>query len=42
MKAILFHQHGGLEVLQYADFPTPEPKAKVNYFERSRWISDKQ
>ncbi len=27
MKAILFHQHGGLEVLQYADFPTPEPKA---------------
>jgi NADPH:quinone reductase-like Zn-dependent oxidoreductase len=27
MKAILFHQHGGAEVLQYADFPTPEPKA---------------
>jgi NADPH:quinone reductase-like Zn-dependent oxidoreductase len=27
MKAILFHQHGGPEVLQYADFPTPEPKA---------------
>ena len=25
MKAILFHQHGGPEVLQYADFPTPEP-----------------
>ena len=27
MKAILFHQHGGPEVLEYADFPTPEPKA---------------
>ena len=26
MKAVLFHQHGGPEVLQYADFPTPEPK----------------
>lgn len=26
MKAILFHQHGGPEVLEYADFPTPEPK----------------
>jgi len=25
MKAILFHQHGGLEVLEYADYPTPEP-----------------
>jgi NADPH:quinone reductase-like Zn-dependent oxidoreductase len=27
MKTVLFHQHGGLEVLQYTDFPTPEPKA---------------
>jgi NADPH:quinone reductase-like Zn-dependent oxidoreductase len=27
MKTVLFHQHGGPEVLQYADFPTPEPKA---------------
>ncbi|MBK7456268.1 MAG: zinc-binding dehydrogenase [Anaerolineales bacterium] len=27
MKAILFHQHGGPEVLQYTDFPTPQPKA---------------
>ncbi len=27
MKATLFHQHGGPEVLQYSDFPTPEPKA---------------
>lgn len=27
MKAVLFHQHGGPEVLQYTDFPTPEPKA---------------
>ena len=27
MKAILFHQHGGPEVLQYIDFPTPQPKA---------------
>jgi len=27
MKAILFHQHGGPEVLQYTDFPTPRPKA---------------
>lgn len=26
MKAILFHQHGGTEVLEYADFPTPIPK----------------
>lgn len=25
MKAILFHQHGGPEVLEYADYPTPEP-----------------
>jgi len=27
MKTVLFHQHGGPEVLQYTDFPTPEPKA---------------
>lgn len=26
MKAVLFHQHGNLDVLQYADFPTPEPR----------------
>ena len=26
MKAALFRQHGGPEVLEYADFPTPEPK----------------
>lgn len=26
MKAILFHQHGGPEVLEYTDFPAPEPK----------------
>jgi NADPH:quinone reductase-like Zn-dependent oxidoreductase len=26
MKAILFRKHGGPEVLEYADFPTPEPK----------------
>jgi NADPH:quinone reductase-like Zn-dependent oxidoreductase len=25
MKAVLFHQHGSPEVLQYEDFPTPEP-----------------
>ena len=25
MKVVLFHQHGGPEVLQYSDFPTPEP-----------------
>lgn len=25
MKAILFHQHGGPEVLQFSDFPMPEP-----------------
>jgi len=25
MKAILFHKHGGPEVLECADFPTPEP-----------------
>jgi len=27
LKAVLFHQHGGPEVLQYTDFPTPQPKA---------------
>jgi NADPH:quinone reductase-like Zn-dependent oxidoreductase len=27
MKTILFRQHGGPEVLEYTDFPTPEPKA---------------
>ena len=27
MKTILFQQHGGPEVLQYVDFPTPKPKA---------------
>ena len=27
MKTTLFHQHGGSEVLEYTDFPTPEPKA---------------
>ena len=26
MKAVLFRQHGGPEVLEYADSPTPEPK----------------
>src|SRR6185436_15281756 len=26
MKAVLFRQHGGPEVLEYADFPTPQPK----------------
>ena len=26
MKAVLFYHHGGPEVLQYCDFPTPEPK----------------
>ncbi len=25
MKAILFRQHGGPEVLEYTDFPTPDP-----------------
>lgn len=27
MKAVLFHKHGGPEVLEYTDFPTPQPKA---------------
>ncbi len=27
MKAMLFHKHGGPEVLEYADFPTPQPGA---------------
>jgi NADPH:quinone reductase-like Zn-dependent oxidoreductase len=27
VKAVLFRQHGGPEVLEYAEFPTPEPKA---------------
>ena len=27
MKATLFQKHGGPEVLEYTDFPTPEPKA---------------
>jgi len=26
MKAVLFYHHGGSEVLQYSDYPTPEPK----------------
>src|ERR671913_221590 len=26
MKAVLFRIHGGPEVLEYTDFPTPEPK----------------
>ncbi|MCK6568304.1 MAG: alcohol dehydrogenase [Chloroflexi bacterium] len=26
MKAVLFHKHGGPEVLEYGDFPTPQPK----------------
>ena len=26
MKAILFHQHGNTDVLEYGDFPTPEPR----------------
>ena len=26
MKAVLFRQHGGPEVLEYTNFPTPEPK----------------
>jgi NADPH:quinone reductase-like Zn-dependent oxidoreductase len=27
MKATLFHKHGGPEVLEFADFPDPQPKA---------------
>lgn len=27
LKAVLFHTHGGPEVLEYTDFPTPEPGA---------------
>jgi NADPH:quinone reductase-like Zn-dependent oxidoreductase len=26
MKAVLFRQHGGPEILEYTDFPTPKPK----------------
>ena len=26
MKTVLFHQHGGPEVLEYTDFPIPEPR----------------
>lgn len=26
MKTVLFHHHGSAEVLQYTDFPTPEPR----------------
>ncbi|MBN1452924.1 MAG: hypothetical protein JW963_18035, partial [Anaerolineales bacterium] len=26
MKTTLFRQHGGPEILEYTDFPTPEPK----------------
>jgi len=26
MKVVLFHQHCGPEVLEYTDFPRPEPK----------------
>ena len=31
MKATLFHKHGGPEVLEYTDFPAPEPKAGEVY-----------
>jgi alcohol dehydrogenase len=27
MKAIVFHEHGGVDKLRYTDFPTPEPAA---------------
>lgn len=27
MKTTLFHKHGGPEVLEYSDFPTPQPKS---------------
>jgi NADPH:quinone reductase-like Zn-dependent oxidoreductase len=27
MKTVLFRQHGGPEVLEYTDFPTPKPKS---------------
>ena len=27
MKTVIFHKHGGSEVLEYSEFPTPEPKA---------------
>lgn len=27
MKTILFHSHGGSDVLEYVDLPTPQPKA---------------
>ncbi len=27
MKAVFFHEHGGLDVLQYGELPTPEPAA---------------
>jgi NADPH:quinone reductase-like Zn-dependent oxidoreductase len=27
MKAVLFHKHGGPEVLEYSEFPSPEPKS---------------
>jgi NADPH:quinone reductase-like Zn-dependent oxidoreductase len=27
MKTVLFRQYGGPEVLEYTDFPAPEPKA---------------
>jgi NADPH:quinone reductase-like Zn-dependent oxidoreductase len=26
MKSVIFHQHGGPEVLKYTDFPAPEPR----------------
>ena len=26
MKAVLFYRHGGPDVLEYADFATPEPR----------------
>jgi len=25
LKAIFIHNHGGIDVLEYGDFPTPEP-----------------
>ncbi|MBN2117848.1 MAG: zinc-binding dehydrogenase [Anaerolineales bacterium] len=40
MKAVLFRQHGGAEVLEYTDFPAPEPKKLKPVIDRTYPLKD--
>ena len=38
MKAVLFHQHGNSSVLEYTEFPTPQPEpGQVGVSSRRGW-----